>query len=193
MQSRKILRKWVEAIALTTLLLSTARAAQTKTPPPASVKQLSPTSNVFSSIRPDHVEISVPISKFEETIQWYKNKLGFKEQVRWTVETLPGTKLVYLELNGFRFEIVGSPSIPTQATSTSIQKARSMQGYGLFCFEVEDVDAVLAKLNLRGVPTLIPAGTYRLSNYWRRIGTVQDNNGNMIEFAEKLTTIKPSK
>ncbi len=36
----KLLRKGVEAIALTTLLLLTARAAQTKTPPLASVNQL---------------------------------------------------------------------------------------------------------------------------------------------------------
>lgn len=121
-----------------------------------------------------------------------KEKLGFKEEVRWTVATLPGTKLVYLELNGFRFEIVGSPSISTQATPTSFQKSQSIEGYGLFCFEVEDVDAVLAELKRRGVPTRIPARTYRLSNYWRRIGTILDNNGNMIEFAEPLTTTKPS-
>ena len=65
-------------------------------------------------------------------------------------------------------------------------EALDIPGYGHLCFQVENIDAVLAELEQRGVPTFVPAETYPLSNYWRRVGFVLDNSGNVIEFAESL-------
>lgn len=144
------------------------------------------------SMRADHV--SLRVADFEATLNWYKEKLGFQEEVVWTVEGLLGMQLAYLKLNGSRIEIVGGGNFkPLQKPPTNFQEALAVPGYGHLCFEVEDIDAVLAELEQRGVPPFIPAQTYPLSNYWRRIGFVLDNNGNLIELAEPLTTNKPVK
>lgn len=148
--------------------------------------------NQTLSMRADHVALRV--ANFAETLSWYKEKLGFKEEVVWTVEELLGMQLAYLEHNGFRLEIIGGGGFqPTQTLPASFQEALDIPGYGHLCFEVEDIDAVLAELEQRGVPTFVPAATYPLSNYWRRVGFVLDNSGNVIEFAESLTTLPPTK
>ncbi|MEM9924323.1 MAG: hypothetical protein AAF915_11330 [Cyanobacteria bacterium P01_D01_bin.50] len=55
------------------------------------------------------------------------------------------------------------------------------------------LDAAFIELEKKGVPSFVPPQTYPLSNYWRRVGFVLDNNGNVIEFAETLLREKPSK
>lgn len=143
-------------------------------------------------MRADHVALRV--ANFAETSNWYKEKLGFQEEVVWTVEELPGMQLAYLEHNGFRLEIIGGGGfLPTQTLPANFREALDIPGYGHLCFEVEDIDAVLAELEQRGVPTFVPAETYPLSNYRRRVGFVLDNSGNVIEFAEPLTTTQPTK
>ncbi|WP_317111140.1 VOC family protein [Chroococcidiopsis sp. SAG 2025] len=142
-------------------------------------------------MRIDHVQIRVP--NFEETIEWYKDKLGFREQVSWTVKALPGLRIAYLELNGFRMEIIGGNFTSKRKAPANFQEALNVEGYGHICFEVGNVDAVLAELNKRGVSTFVPAATYPLGNTWRRVSFVLDNNSNVIEFGEPLTMTKPQR
>ena len=69
--------------------------------------------NQTLALRADHVALRV--ANFAETINWYKEKLGFQEEVVWTVEELPGIQLAYLEHNRFRLEIIGGGGFqPTQ-------------------------------------------------------------------------------
>lgn len=138
----------------------------------------------LSSLQADHVMIGV--SNFEETMQWYKEKLGFREERKWTVKELPGVQLAYLELNGFRIEIIGSsrghaPFLPSNFT----EHIAETKGYAHLCFRVDDVDAVMAELNERGVPTFVPATDYP-EGAECRVGFIKDNNGNVIEFAGSL-------
>ena len=150
------------------------------------------TSYSLRNIKADHIAIRV--TNFEETLNWYKEKLGFQEEVIWMVEGLPGMKLAYLTLNDFRIEIIGGGDFqPTGKPPQDFGEALNIKGYGHICFEVEDIDAAFLELNKKGVPTFVPPQTYQLSNYWRRVGFVLDNNGNVIEFAEKLLRDKPSK
>ncbi|WP_202895526.1 VOC family protein [Iningainema tapete] len=62
-------------------------------------------SPALSSLQADHIMLRVP--NFEQTMQWYKQKFGFKEVLRWKEPSLPSVDLAYLELNGFRLEILG--------------------------------------------------------------------------------------
>jgi len=149
----------------------------------------SSSTNELSFMRIDHVEIRVP--NFEETVRWYKEKLGFREQVDWTVKALLGMQLADLELNGFRLEIIGGSFTSKRKAPSNFQEALNVEGYGHICFEVGNVDAVLAELNKRGVSTFVLAATYPLGNTWRRVGFVLDNNSNVIEFAEPLTMTRP--
>ena len=60
----------------------------------------------LDSMRIDHVMISVP--NYQETLQWYQEKLNATIEKEWTVEELPDLQLAYLDVNGFRIEVVGT-------------------------------------------------------------------------------------
>ncbi len=134
----------------------------------------------------DHIMICVP--NYEETLQWYKEKLDATIEREWLVDELPDLKLAYLNIYGFRLEVVGS----TQAQSgmpiaSDFGESLRTTGIGHFCFRVNDVDAALAEMNHRGVPTFVKGADY--PNVGRRVGFFKDNNGNIIEFAGSLKGI----
>ncbi len=140
-------------------------------------------SNPLSSMQIDHVCLNVP--NYEETLQWYQEKLDATIKREWTVDVFPDLKLAYLQVYGFRIEIIGS----TQSRS-GMPEAKDLgegvrtSGIGHFCFRVDDVDALLAELNRRGVPTFVELGSYPDAGV--RLCFVKDNNGNLIEFVTFL-------
>jgi methylmalonyl-CoA/ethylmalonyl-CoA epimerase len=142
-------------------------------------------STALGGLRADHILIGV--SNFEDSVRWYQDKLGFSEEMRWTVEGLPDLQLAYLMLNGFRLEIIGTsqPRVGSPSSSDFADHLRT-QGFAHLCFVVDDVDEALAELNRRGVPTFVSPETYPLSNVRRRVAFIQDNNGNVIEMAGPL-------
>ena len=54
-----------------------------------------------------HTAINVP--NFEETIDWYREKLGFEESVRWKAPPHSGedVRLAFFEFNDARLEVIG--------------------------------------------------------------------------------------
>lgn len=155
--------------------ISTTNAATAQTPAP----------DALASMRAEHTAIGVP--NFEESVRWYTEKLGFREVQRWTVKELPGVQLAYLDLNGFRMEVVGGGKRTGRTAPTAtdfVDFYQTVQGYFHLSLRVDDVDAALAELNRRGVETFIPAADYPVPGV--RIGFVKDNNGNLIEFAGPL-------
>lgn len=139
------------------------------------------------SMRIDHIMLSVP--NYEETVQWYQQKLDATLEKEWTVDQLPDLKLAYLNVYGFRIEIVGSTqSCSGMPNSSSFEEALRTTGIGHFCFRVNDVDAALTELNKRGVQTFVGATDY--PNVGVRLCFVKDNNGNLIEFVEPLKFIE---
>lgn len=140
--------------------------------------------DILSTLRIDHIMLGV--SNFDETIQWYEEKLGFKEVRRWMVEELPGVQLAYLELNNFYLEICTSNQ--EQALNISSDFASHFletRGYGHLCFWVEDVDAVMTEMKQPGVAVFFPA-TDDPQGAERCIALIQDNNEHLIEFAGPL-------
>ncbi len=140
-------------------------------------------SSAFDYMSIDHVMICVP--NYQETIQWYKDKLDATIEREWTVDELPDLKLAYLNIHGFRLEVVGSTKAETgMPIASDFGESLRTTGIGHFCFRVDDVDAALAEMNRRGVPTFVAAADY--PNIGRRVGFMKDNNGNIIEFAGSL-------
>jgi methylmalonyl-CoA/ethylmalonyl-CoA epimerase len=132
------------------------------------------------SLQVEHIMLRVP--NFEETTQWYKDKFGFKEVICWKEPSLPGVDLAYLELNGFRLEILGGGEAEQAiARPKDVPEHTRYQGYRHLCFRTPDVDATLAQLNKRGVPTFAPA--YDYAPIQRRLAFILDNNGNAIELS----------
>ena len=135
----------------------------------------------------DHVMISVP--NYQETLQWYEDKLNATIEKEWTVDELPDLQLAYLDVCGFRIEVVGT----TQPRSgmpdfKDFGEALRTTGIGHFCFRVDSVDEAISELNKRGVSTFIEAADY--PNIGVRVGFVKDNNGNVIEFSGVMNSAK---
>ncbi len=102
--------------------------------------------------------------------------------LRWKEPTLSGVDLAYLELNGFRLEILGGGN-PRQviARPADVPTHTRLQGYRHLCFRTNDVDATITELNRRGVKTFQAPVDY--APIQRRLAFVLDNNGNVIEFS----------
>jgi len=139
------------------------------------------------SISFDHMSINV--ADFDAAMDWYTEKLGFEIDVEWSVEALDGKRLAYLSLGETVIELVaadeGGIGLPA---AESFPDHFGRTGYGHLCFEVASVDEALKALAASGVPTFVTAETYPLDGtvYQRRVGFVQDPEGNVIEFAEPL-------
>ena len=141
----------------------------------------------LNSMRIDHVMISVP--NYQETLQWYQEKFDATIEKEWTVDELPDLQLAYLNVRGFRIEVVGT----TQARSgmpdfKNFGEALRTTGIGHFCFRVDNVDEAIAELNRRGVPTFVEAADY--PNVGVRVGFIKDNNGNIIEFSGAMNSAR---
>jgi len=130
----------------------------------------------------DHVCLNVP--NYEETLQWYQEKLDATIEHEWTVGVFPDLKLAYLSVYGFRIEIIGLLSHNQECRSRLILVRIKDNRHRTFCFRVRDVDAVLAELNRRGVKTFVELGSYPDPGI--RLCIIQDNNGNLIEFVTPL-------
>ena len=141
----------------------------------------------LGSMQIDHVMISVP--NYQETLQWYQEKLNATIEKEWTVNELPDLQLAYLDVNGFRIEVVGT----TQARLgmpdfQNFGEALRTTGIGHFCFRVDSVDDAISELNQKGVPTFVEAADY--PNVGVRVGFIKDNNGNVIEFSGAMNSAK---
>ena len=141
----------------------------------------------LNSMQIDHVMISV--SNYKETLQWYQDKLNATIEKEWTVDELPDLQLAYLDVSGFRIEVVGT----TKARSgmpyfKDFGEALRTTGIGHFCFRVDSVDDAISELNHKGVPTFVEAADY--PNIGVRVGFVKDNNGNVIEFSGAMNSAK---
>jgi len=139
----------------------------------------------LNSMRIDHIMISV--SNYQETLDWYQDKFDAAIEKEWKVNELPDLQLAYLDVHGFRIEVVGS----TQARlgmpeMSNFGEALRTTGVGHFCFRVDSVDDAISELNKRGVPTFVEAADY--PNIGVRVGFVKDNNGNIIEFSGEMNT-----
>ena len=167
-------RSYLALIAAASALMATGAA----NPPP-----IEPTARVAF----DHVSINV--ADFDAALQWYQEKLGFEPEVAWRVQALDGKRLAYLTLGGARIELVeASDGAALSPEAKTFGEHFGRTGFGHLCLSVDDVDAVLAALTEKNVPTFVRAETYALDGtpFERRVGFIKDADGNVIEFAEPL-------
>ncbi len=143
-----------------------------------------PKPDPLAQIHAEHVMIST--SAYQDTIDWYRSKLGFRVQQEWTVAEFPGVKLAYIELNSFIIEVVETPEeFQKKETPPDLATALNDRGFGHLAFLAADVDAVASELEARGVDLILPPTSFPDSG--RRLIFIQDNNGNYIEFLTSLS------
>ncbi|RFB11519.1 VOC family protein [Bacillus sp. HNG] len=85
------------------------------------------------------------VSNLEDSVNFYKNHLGFEEEKRLV---LMGEEMVFLTLGEFRLELIASHTLSAH-----------------ICFEVSNLDRILPMLTgLRKVE-----GPYQLDNGWQTV------------------------
>ena len=166
-------------------IAATTLAAAGLTPLNISAARATPAA--FIGARFDHMSINV--RAFDAMIDWYRDRLGFEVEVAWRVEALDGKRLAYMVTGDTRIELVeADPDGIGLPPPETFPEHFGRTGYGHLCFAVDDVGAVLSGLEAEGVPTFVRAETYALdgTDYERRVGSIQDPEGNVLEFAEPL-------
>lgn len=139
----------------------------------------------------DHMSINV--ADFGAMMDWYADILDLTLEAAWAVPALDGKQLAYFKLNGIRvLELVAAdPNGTGLRPETTFAQHFGRTGFGHLCFATDSVDATMARLTDRGVPAFVSAETYPLDGtvYERRVGFIQDPEGNVIEFGEPLRRI----
>lgn len=136
----------------------------------------------LGSLTPHHIALSVP--NFEETIQWYQDKLSFRVVKRLALPQI-ATKQAILERNAFVVEVFARDnSTRFKPPAVTVPDDLLIQGVKHIAFMVDDLEAVTAELNRRGVKLVW--GPEANNDLRLKLGFIKDNNGNLIELVEKL-------
>src|SRR5262245_61379034 len=100
---------------------------------------------------------------YDETVRWYQRHFGFTVAKEWTVpEMLPGARMCYLQRGSFFFEIIGDGEKAGHHTvATGPLQDYQITGFRHLAFEVDDVDAAMARLGGEGVPPFFPPVDFR--------------------------------
>lgn len=137
----------------------------------------------IARMRVEHAMLGTP--DYDATLAWWTGVLDFRVEVEWTVPALPGLRLAYLEKNGFRLEVVGSPErFQVRAAPADLGQHLTDGGYAHLAFVVDDVDAVMAELAAKGVAVFFPPTSF--PDVGRRVAFIMDPHGNVVEFAADL-------
>jgi catechol 2,3-dioxygenase-like lactoylglutathione lyase family enzyme len=165
-------------IGVATTKISLAQSAQ---PIAAPAQQVS----ALSAMTLDHAAIRV--GNFDETVEWYKENLGFQELIRWKAPPYvdPDLQFAYLELNGGVIEIAGGGN-PKRLTAPpqTIGDTFLAQGYIHVCLRVNDMDAVVEELKKREVEVFAGPNVNPTLN--RKFVHFRDNNGFDVELVQYL-------
>jgi methylmalonyl-CoA/ethylmalonyl-CoA epimerase len=124
--------------------------------------------------------ISLAVSNLEETAKWYQENLGFEEVLRREFPEY-GTRIVFLEVNGIRIELIEDqkwhpidrPNPPQHTT---------IQGVSQITFKVDNIEEVIAKVKSR--PITIAWDLIVVEDIGFKEFFVRDNEGNIVQFVE---------
>lgn len=76
----------------------------------------------LSNLRANHVALRVV--DYDAAVAWYTEKLGFKVMTEWAQEGSPELHLAYLDLKGFKVEIIAGGD-PTPLEVVQLQERPS--------------------------------------------------------------------
>lgn len=150
--------------------------------PASSQNVVAQSSNVDFDIALDHVALSVP--DIGQSVAWYQKMFGFKE-VRHTEEP-NGMHTALLQRDDVRIELFQLPgAAPLPASRRDPSEDFRTNGVKHFAFGVNDVRAVLAELQAKGVKVVFQLHDYPGAAF----AFVSDNAGNAVELIQYKTQL----
>ncbi len=130
-------------------------------------------------------QVSFLTTRFEETMAWYHEKLGFQVTERWE-DDYSAQRTVRMELNGFGIEILESEAEDRPVASADFPdptaRGNALKPYQHIAFRVSDLAAALLALKAKGVEML--AGPVTEDDGAVRFCFIKDNNGNAIKLIQ---------
>ena len=134
--------------------------------------------NVGFDIKINHVGISV--ANLEESVDWYVDKLGFELVAPINRNPDSAMNIARIRRGDFNielFEFRDAAPLPEYRRDPSADLR--VRGLAHFAFEVDDVQAVQAELEAKGVNIVMPLTENRTNFFF-----VNDNSGNSFEFIQ---------
>jgi len=127
---------------------------------------------------------AICVPELDSSVAWYQKYLGFKKL---ETITLPELRIAFLDLNGFRLEVVEDTRAFTremlQKRIPELKKLDNpLAGIAKIAFNVTDFDTFAARLKSEGVS--FQTKIMKAQGTWPRSFIVLDNNGNWIQFFE---------
>jgi len=128
--------------------------------------------------KPHHVALTV--NNMEETVEWYKNNLGFKVTHDYGKY---GAKKILLQLDEVRLELFDfdKENQPLPDYRKDLMEDIHVVGTKHLCIEVEDLDVLVQDLKQKGIETR----KIDTAGFGGRFTFIKDNNGILIEFYQK--------
>ncbi|KAB1158333.1 hypothetical protein F7018_09120 [Tenacibaculum aiptasiae] len=139
----------------------------------------------LSKIKPYSITFSV--ENIEKMTDWYSNNLGFKK-VKEKEYSEFNTYLIFLELNGYRVELIKDyDAVPKITNPKSPQRHTGVWGQTQFCFYTEDLEKVKQELINKNVSV---DWEYENKDLGVKFFFIKDPEGNMIQFLQEMNTTK---
>ncbi len=129
--------------------------------------------------RPSSASIRTP--DFDESVQWYRDKLGFRLL---STRTLVGGRVAVLERSGFLLEIAEADHPMPVTPEQEVRVTGAATRFPVVSLLVPDVDQEVARLRQEGVDILEEPEDDLESAY--RVAQVRDNGRHRIELREPL-------
>lgn len=173
---KTIIKNTVLALSIITATTANAQSDEKRSVVMPALNPQSPLAELVGN----HVGIRVP--DYVAAIKWYTEKLDFRVVHEWDYAD---EKLAYVapaNSNSFFIEILGNGKINKQVKFNDLGKSLEVPGYHHICFEVQNIDIVVAELKKRGVTVI--GDVFYLAAISRKLAFIQDPWGNMIELAE---------
>ncbi len=123
---------------------------------------------------------AVVVADLEAAINWYRDKLDFRIEKRFTLSDAKIEIVKLISDAGVRLELLTR----TKGVSAIRDQDLMSPGSKHICFATDDVEKTAAELRRRGVKITQEPKVIRESNeknLW-----IADNEGNLIEFIEEL-------
>lgn len=130
--------------------------------------------------------VSIAVSNLEATARWYKEQLGFEEVLRREFPEF-GTRIVFIETNGVRIELIEDKNWHRVDRPDPPQHT-SIQGVSQITFKVDDIQTAIARVKSR--PIKIAWDLVVVKDIGFKEFFIRDNEGNIIQFLETFEPIR---
>ncbi len=128
--------------------------------------------------KPHHIALTV--NNIDESIAWYKNKLGFEVVHRYEKH---GMEIAHIKLGEVRMELFcyGQNTKPLPDYRRDLMEDLHVMGTKHICIEVEDLDLIIKQLKKRGVEIIRKIDT---AGFGGRYTFIKDCDDILIELYE---------